>query len=76
MSIEFKRGGRKLYKKYVELRKKAKVTDYEVAKKTGISTSTLTNWKYGRYTPKVDKINALANYFGVPIEHFLDQEGK
>ena len=63
-----------MYKKYVELRDRAKVTDYEVAKQTGVSTSTLTNWKYGRYKPKLDKLLAIAKYFGVPVEYFAEEE--
>jgi len=61
-----------LYQKYSELRDKAGVTDYEIAKQTGVSTSTLTNWKYGRYIPKTDKLKKLADYFGVSIEYFLE----
>lgn len=61
-----------LYKKYSELRDNKSVTDYEVSKKTGVQTSTLSNWKAGRYSPKVDKIKALADYFGVPIEYFIE----
>ena len=61
-----------MYKKYVVLRNKAGVTDYEVAKQTGVTTSTLTNWKYGRYKPKVEKLKALADYFGVSIEYFIN----
>lgn len=61
-----------MYQKYADLRDKAGVTDYEVAKQTGVSTSTLTNWKYGRYVPKVDKIKKLAEYFKMPIEYFLE----
>lgn len=62
-----------MYKKYAKLRDKKGVTDYEVSKITGVSTSTLTNWKYGRYTPKVDKLKILADYFGVSIEYFLEE---
>ena len=58
------------YEKYVDLRDKKGITDYQVAKETGISTATLTNWKYGRYKPKIDKIKILADYFGVSIEHW------
>lgn len=65
-----------MYKKYLELKEKSGVTDYEVAKKTGVSTSTLTNWKYGRYTPKTDKLKKLADYFGVPLETLLEEEGE
>lgn len=61
-----------MYQKYAELREKARVTDYEVAKQTGVSTATLTNWKYGRYNPKVDKLVALAKYFDVSIEYFME----
>lgn len=62
-----------MYSKYAELRDKAGVTDYEVSKKAGVATSSLTNWKYGRYKPKVDKLQKLANYFGVSIEYFLEE---
>lgn len=65
-----------MYKKYMELRDKAGVTDYEVGKRTGIATSTLSNWKAGRYTPKADKLKKLADYFGKPIEFFLEQGGE
>ena len=62
-----------MYKKYAELRDEAGVTDYEVGKRTGIATSTLSNWKAGRYIPKMDKIKKLANFFGVPLEYFLEE---
>ena len=62
-----------MYKKYAELRDEAGVTDYEVGKRTGIATSTLSKWKAGRYIPKMDKIKKLANFFGVPIEYFLEE---
>lgn len=63
-----------MYKKYAEVRDAAGVTDYAVAKQTGVSTATLTNWKYGRYTPKADKLKKLADFFGVSIEYFLDEK--
>ena len=63
-----------MYQKYVELREKAGVTDYEVAKCTGVSTSTLTNWKYGRYEPKIGKLSLIAKYFNVSVTYFLDKE--
>lgn len=63
-----------LYQKYAELRDKAGKTDYAIAKETGLSTSTLTNWKYGRYSPKFDKLLILAKYFDVPVEYFAESE--
>ena len=60
------------YTKYAKLRDEKGVTDYEVSKKTHVQTSTLSNWKAGRYTPKSDKIKAIADYFGVSIEYFIE----
>ena len=48
-----------MYKKYAELRDKTGVTDYEVGKQTGIATSTLSNWKAGRYNPKTEKLKKI-----------------
>lgn len=42
----------------------------EVCKATGISHSTMTDWKKGRTTPKLDKLKKLADYFGVPLSYF------
>lgn len=60
-----------MYEKYLALKTKKGVTDYEVAKETGVSTVTLSHWKQGRYTPKVDKLLAISKYFDVPIEYFI-----
>ena len=34
-------------------------------------TSTLTNWKKGKYTPKPEKLQKIADYFGVPLSYLL-----
>lgn len=47
------------------------VTPYKVAKETGVSTSTLSSWKKGRYTPKQDKLQKIADYFGVSVDYLL-----
>ena len=61
-----------LYKKYEDLLKKEAKTSYQVSKDTGIAQSTFSDWKNGVSQPKVDKLMVLANYFGVPIEYFLN----
>lgn len=43
----------------------------DVARKTGISLSTFTDWRAGRYTPKADKIAKIANFFGVSPEYIM-----
>lgn len=60
-----------MYDKYVRLRDDKGVTDYRVSVDTGITKSTFTDWKTGRSKPKVDKLQILADYFGVPVEYFL-----
>lgn len=60
-----------MYEKFAELLVKNNKTAYQVSKDTGISTATLSNWKNGRYRPKIDKLKILSDYFGVPIEYFI-----
>lgn len=62
-----------MYEKYEKLRNEKGITDYRVAIDTGISRTTLSEWGAGKYTPKVDKLLILAEYFGVPIEYFLKE---
>lgn len=61
------------YEKFESLLEERNVTAYKVATDTGISTATLTNWKFDRYRPKIDKLKKLADYFNVPIEYFLEE---
>lgn len=61
-----------MYYIYEKLRDERKLTDYRVSKDTGIPTSTLSSWKHGDYTPKIDKIMRLANYFDVPVSVFVN----
>lgn len=65
-----------MYKKYAELRDKHGLSDYKVAQETGISASTLSDWKNGLYVPKMDKIVTLARFFEVPIEYFVNGVSK
>lgn len=61
-----------MYKKFADLLDKTNKTTYQVAKDTGIKQNVFSNWKTGRSNPKVDKLKILADYFGVPIEYFLE----
>lgn len=61
-----------MYEKYEELLKKTGKTSYQVSKDTGIGQNTLSNWKTGRSKPKVDKLQKLADYFGVPVTCLLE----
>lgn len=60
-----------MYQNYVKLRDERNLTDYAVAKDTGVPRSTFTDWKRGRCTPKVEKLMKLADYFGVSIDDLV-----
>lgn len=66
-----------LYAKFKKLCEEKKVTPYHVSKETGVATATLSSWKQfsdgaGGYTPKVDKIKKIADYFGVTLDYFME----
>lgn len=61
-----------MYEYFQRLLDKYGVTAYKVAKETGVTTATLTNWKKGKYTPKPDKLQKIADYFGVPLSYLMN----
>lgn len=61
-----------MYEKFAALLAKYNKTAYQVSKDTGIGQNTLSDWKRGVSRPKADKLKILAEYFGVPIEYFLE----
>lgn len=62
-----------MYKKYAELIKQKGIRTADVCRATGISASTFTDWKTGKSKPKIDKIQKIADYFGVPLTDFLEE---
>ena len=59
------------YKRFEDLLVAKGVTAYKVGKETGITTTTLTNWKKGKYVPKQDKLQRIADYFDVSIDYLI-----
>ena len=45
---------------------------YKVCRDTGVASATISNWKNGKYTPKRDKLQKLADYFGVDVNLFIN----
>ena len=60
-----------MYEIFEQLLKQHGVTAYRVAKDTGVTTATLTSWKQGKYTPKPEKMQKIADYFGVDSQYLL-----
>lgn len=65
-----------MYEVFEQLLQKFSVTPYKVAKETGVSQSTLSDWKRGISTPKQDKLQKLADYFNVSLEYITTGEEK
>lgn len=57
-----------MYERFAQLLQENGVTPYRIAKDTGITQATLSDWKKGRSTPKQDKMQKIADYFNVSIE--------
>lgn len=63
-----------MYDKFKKLCEIKNVTPYRVSKETGIQTSTLSDWKNGKSTPKLEKLQKIADFFGVSVEYFTSEE--
>ena len=81
MSISFvlisefcvRKGGR-MYSVYCSLRDSRKLKDVDVSKATGITRSTFTDWKTGRSKPGIEKLQKIADFFGVPVDYLITGE--
>ena len=60
-----------MYEIYEKLRNEKGLTNADVSRATGISTATLSQWKNGRYTPKMDKLEKIACLLSVPVEYLV-----
>ena len=65
----FMKGEHVMYEIFSELLQRYGLTPYKVSKEIGISQSTLSDWKRGKSTPKIDKLQKIADYFGVSVEY-------
>lgn len=63
-----------MYSIFEKLCKERNVTPYRVGKETGITTATFSHWKKGNYTPKQEKLEKIANYFGVSLDYLITGE--
>ena len=62
------------YELFLDLLEKTGYKTAQVAKGTGISPSVFSDWKSGRYTPKMDKLKRIAEYFGIPVDYFTGEQ--
>lgn len=65
-----------MYSVFEALLKQRKIKVSDVSKATGISPSTFSDWKSGRYALKQDKLLLIADYFGVSVDFLLTGNDK
>lgn len=60
-----------MYEIFEQLLQKYNLTTYKVSKETGIAQSVFSSWKNGISTPKSDKMQKIADYFGVTLDYLM-----
>lgn len=63
-----------MYEIFEKLMRERGLTAYRISRDTGVSQTTLSDWKHGRSTPKLDKLQKLAAYLGVPLSYLMGEE--
>ncbi len=61
-----------LYDKIKDVCKERGLSVALVEKESGLSNGTISKWN--KSNPTVDKLKAVADYFGVSIEYFLEEK--
>lgn len=56
-----------MYERFVSILQEKGLKPSDVAKATGVTTSTLSQWKKGAYTPKQEKLALIAEFLGVDV---------
>lgn len=59
------------YETYETIRNEKGLKDSDVCRLTGIKSPTMTDWKKGRYTPKMDKLQKIADALNVSLDRIL-----
>ena len=63
-----------MYERFEQLLQKRGVTPYKVSKETGVTQTSLSNWKSGRNTPSAKTLQKMADYFGVTVGYLMGTE--
>lgn len=55
------------------LRFAKQTTQKSVSKKLGVSLATYRNWEYGKFTPKIEVLKNICQYYGVTAQSMLTE---
>ena len=53
------------------LNERPDVKQVDIARYVGVSSATVSEWRKGRKTPRLDKVKKIAEYFNVDMERLL-----
>jgi DNA-binding XRE family transcriptional regulator len=67
-----KRGGCKWMMGLKRIRKRAGMTQKQLAEALHVDTNTVARWERGVILPKVDRLQEIASYFGVTIDELVN----
>lgn len=57
-----------MYERFMQLLQENGITAYRVSKDTGVTQTTLSDWKIGRATPRTATLQKIADYFKVSLD--------
>ena len=63
-----------MYEIFEQLLQKLNVTPCKISKETGVTQTTLSNWKNGKSTPSTANMQKIADYFNVSIDYLMTGE--
>lgn len=65
-----------MYDIFEQLLQKFGVTPYKISKETGVTQTSLSNWKNGKSKPSTKTLQKIADYFGVSVDYLMTGEEK
>lgn len=65
-----------MYEIFEKLLKKTGLKAADVVRGTGLPSSLFSEWKRGKSNPKADKLQLIADFFGVSLEYLMTGEDK
>lgn len=60
------------YETYAAIRDERGLNDSTVARLSGVASATISSWKSGAYTPKLDKLRKIAAVLDCTIDDLIE----
>lgn len=60
--------------KIIEMRKKKKLSQEQLAEKLNVSRQTISNWENGKFYPDIDALVKISNFFSISLDDLLNYD--